>query len=174
MKRLVALAVMLATAFSLHAEDTKFAVSAFSFTLPGGWKKAEPSSPMRKAQLEVPGKDGAKSAEVVFFFFGGGQGGDVQANVTRWLGQFSGGKDVQKVEAEEFDGVKVTLVSTEGTMKASPISGVPNDQPDFALLGAILEHSDGPVFVKMTGPAELVKQSRENFVALVKSGTAKK
>jgi hypothetical protein len=166
-------ALALLAAATLHAADP-VAVSAFKFTLPDGWKSVEPKSSMRKAQLSVPGKDGAKPAEVVFFFFGDGQGGDVQSNVQRWFGQFAGGKDKQKSETHEWSGVKVTIVSTEGTMKASPISGVPEDQADFALLGAILEHADGPVFVKMTGPAGLVNESREKFTALVKSATEKK
>jgi hypothetical protein len=175
MKRLAALACSLFFAATLFAQDAaKFEVSAFKFALPEGWKKAEPKSPMRKAQLEVPGKDGGKSAEVVFFFFGGGQGGDVKSNVSRWYSQFTGGADVQKSETQDWNGVKVTIVSTEGTMKASPISGVNADQPDFALLGAILEHADGPVFVKMTGPTALVKESKEKFLALVKSATEKK
>ena len=175
MKRLSIFACSLAVAFSIYAEDAAtFAVSAFHFTRPSGWKQVEPSSPMRKAQLQVPGKDGGKPADVTFFFFGTGQGGDVQANVQRWLGQVNGGADTQKVEPQEFNGVKVTLVSTEGTLKASPMGGVPEDAPNSALLGAILEHEDGAVFIKMTGPAELVKGNREQFVSLVKSATEKK
>jgi hypothetical protein len=174
MKRLALLAFSLASLVSLHAEQVKFTVSAFSFTAPDGWKQVEPKSAMRKAQLEVPGAEGGKTAEVTFFFFGGGQGGDVKANVQRWVGQFSGGSDVQKVEEQDMNGVKVTLVSTEGTMKASPFAGIPEDMPGSALQGAILEHADGPVFIKMTGPADLVKASKEKFLSLVKSATEKK
>lgn len=175
MKRLALLACSLFLSASLFAEEAaQFEVSAFKFTRPEGWKQAQPRSAMRKAQIEVPGKDGGKPAEIVFFFFGDGQGGDVQSNVARWFGQFNGGADVQKSETADWNGTKVTIVSTEGTMKASPISGVPEDQAGFALLGAILEHADGPVFVKMTGPADLVKGSKEKFTALVKSATVKK
>lgn len=174
MKRFALLACSLFFTVSTFAADAaKFAVSEFTFTRPEGWKQTEPRSAMRKAQIEVPGKDGGKPAEIVFFYFGGGQGGDVQSNVSRWFGQFNGSADVQKSETQDWGGVKVTIVSTEGTMKASPISGVNEDQADFALLGAILEHSEGPVFVKMTGPAALVKESREKFTALVKSATEK-
>ena len=174
MKRLALLALAFTSLVSLHAEQANFTVSAFNFTAPDGWKKVEPKSAMRKAQLEVPGADGGKSAEVTFFFFGGGQGGDVKANVQRWVGQFSGGADVQKVEEQDINGTKVTFVSTEGTMKASPFAGIPEDMPDAALQGAILEHGEGPVFIKMTGPAALVKASKEKFLALVKSATEKK
>jgi hypothetical protein len=174
MKRFFLLALSLVSLVSLHAEPARFTVSEFTFRTPEGWKQVEPKSAMRKAQLEVPGKDGGKPADITFFFFGGGQGGDVTANVQRWMAQFSGGKDVQKVEEQDMNGTKVTFVSTEGTMKASPFAGIPEDMPDAALQGAILEHSEGPVFIKMTGPAALVKGSKEKFLQMVKSATEKK
>jgi hypothetical protein len=157
------------------ADDTaKFTVGAFAFTRPEGWKSIEPASPMRKAQLQVPGKDGGKPADITFFFFGEGNGGGVEPNVQRWLSQIAGKPDANKVEPQDFNGVKVTLVSAEGTLKAAPMSGIADELPDAALLGAILEHPDGAVFVKMTGPAALVKASRDQFLALVKSATEKK
>jgi hypothetical protein len=174
MKRLALLTLSLLAMVSLQAEEAKFTVSAFTFTKPAAWKQVEPKSAMRKAQLEVPGVNGGKPGDVTFFFFGNGQGGDVQANVSRWLGQLSGGKEVQKVEPQEMNGTKVTIVSTEGTMKASPFAGIPEDVPNAALLGAILEHEEGPVFIKMTGPADVVKGARETFMTLVKSATEKK
>ena len=129
---------------------------------------------MRKAQLQIPGKDGGKPADITFFFFGEGNGGGVEPNVQRWIGQLAGKPDASKVETQNFNGVKVTLVTTEGTLKTNPMSGIAEEIPDAALLGAILEHTEGAVFVKMTGPAALVKGSREKFLGLVKSATEKK
>jgi len=174
MKSLAALfcALFLASAPAEDAE--KFTVGAFAFTRPTDWKSIEPTSPMRKAQLQVPGKDGGKPADITFFFFGEGNGGGVEPNVQRWLEQIAGKPDSNKVEPQEFNGVKVTLVSAEGTLKAAPMAGITDELRDAALLGAILEHTDGAVFVKMTGPATLVKASREKFLALVKSATEKK
>jgi len=175
MRNLAFVLFSLAAACTLVAEDpVKFTVGDCEFTRPADWTWVQPTSLMRKAQLEIAGKEGGKPADVTFFFFGSGQGGGVQANVQRWLGQFTGKPDANKVEPQEFNGVKVTLVSAEGTMKASPFGAPTEDQPDSALLGAILEQPDGGVFVKMTGPAALVKESREKFIAMVKAATAKK
>ena len=174
MKLLAALscAFFFATAF---AEDAaKFTVGAYEFSRPAEWKSVQPTSPMRKAQLKVPNKDGVKDADVTFFFFGEQNGGGVEPNVQRWFGQFTGKPEANKVEEQEFNGVKVTIVTTEGTLKASPMSGITVELPHAALLGAIIEHPEGAVFVKMTGPADLVKASREQFLALVKSATGKK
>jgi len=174
MKPLAALAcaLFLATAF---AEDAaKFTVGAYEFSPPADWKSVQPTSPMRKAQLKIRNKDAGRDADVTFFFFGEGNGGGVEPNVQRWFGQFDGKPEANKVEEQEFNGVKVTLVTTEGTLKASPMAGITDELPHAALLGAIIEHPDGAVFVKMTGPDALVKASREQFLALVKSATAKK
>jgi hypothetical protein len=174
MKSLTALCCALFLA-AAHAEDAgKFTVGAFNFSRPADWKSVQPSSPMRKAQLQIPGKDGGKPADITFFFFGEGNGGGVEPNVQRWLGQIAGKADANKVEKQDFSGVKVTLVSAEGTLKAAPMAGIAEELPNAALLGAILEHGEGAVFVKMTGPAALVKESREKFLALVKSATEKK
>jgi len=164
--------LLIATAF---AEDpAKFTVGAYEFSRPADWKWIQPGSAMRKAQLQVPGKDGGRPADITFFFFGESNGGGVEPNVQRWLGQVAGKPEANKVENEVFDGVKVTLVSTEGTLKASPMAGIAEEQPGAALLGAIVEHPEGAVFIKMTGPAALVKASREKFLSLVKSATGKK
>src|SRR6266446_3803867 len=60
-----------ATSAEQPAEPVK--VGAFTFTVPDGWKKVTPSSPMRKAQLDIA--QGSDKAEVTFFQFGAGQGG---------------------------------------------------------------------------------------------------
>ncbi|MEO6788285.1 MAG: hypothetical protein ABI318_19350 [Chthoniobacteraceae bacterium] len=174
MKFLAAFFCSLIIATALADDPSKFTVGAFEFTRPADWKWVQPVSTMRKAQLQVPGKDGGKPADITFFFFGESNGGGVEPNVQRWLGQFTAKPEASKVGHEVFDGVKVTLVSTEGTLKAIPMAGIAEEQPNAALLGAIVEHPEGAVFIKMTGPAALVKDSREKFLALVKSATGKK
>ena len=57
------------------------------FTVPQGWIDQKPSSSMRKAQFELPGEAGP--AELVVYYFGLGGAGGREANVQRWLGQFS-------------------------------------------------------------------------------------
>ena len=66
----------LALACGLSAAE-KVSVTGYGFSPPDGWKSSPPSSSMRKAQFT------AGDAEVVFFYFGPGGGGGVQANVDR-------------------------------------------------------------------------------------------
>lgn len=164
---------LIATA-TVRAEDpTSFEVGAFKFNRPSDWQWVPVSSPMRKAQLSVPGKDGAKPAEITFFHFGPSAGG-VEANTKRWLGQFQSKDGAEKVETKDIGTTKVTFVSTEGTYSSGMPGGPTTPMEGFALLGAILDHTDGPVFVKMTGPASVVQEARAKFTDFVSAAATAK
>ncbi|PZR70976.1 MAG: hypothetical protein DLM73_16665 [Chthoniobacterales bacterium] len=140
-------------------------IGAFTFTVPDAWKAATPSSPMRKAQLEV-GPDGAK-AEVTFFQFGTGQGGTAADNVARWYAQFPGSEQNRITENVQVGSVKITFVMTDGTFSSGMPGGPTTPMPGYALCGAILENADGNVFIKMTGPIATVKASTDAFKKMV-------
>lgn len=173
MKRLALLAISLTTAATLFAEDPmKFPVGAFEFQRPATWAWVPVSSPMRKAQLKVPGTTADSSADITFFHFGPGGGGGTQANIQRWLGQFQAAEGASKIEPQEIAGAKVTLVSTEGTYSSGMPGGPTTPLTGQALLGAIIESTEGDVFVKMTGPAALVKDSRKPFLDFLATAIA--
>lgn len=164
----------LLSALTLRAEDpATFDVAGLTFTRPAEWKWVEVSSPMRKAQLKVPLANSEKAADIIFFHFGPGQGGDAQANAQRWLGQFKSAEGASKIEPLDVRGTKVTLVSTEGTFSSGMPGGPAAPLENQALLGAIVEGAQGNVFVKMTGPAELVKSSRERFLTFITTALPK-
>ncbi len=168
MKRHALLALSLFCAATLRAEDpAAFPVGGLTFKRPAEWTWVPVSSPMRKAQLKVPGAKPDEAAEITFFHFGAGGGGDVASNAQRWVKQFQGPEDAAKVEEQTIGGVKVTLVTTEGTYSSGMPGGPQTQMANFALLGAIIENSEGNVFVKMTGPATLVKGAREKFLAFL-------
>ena len=148
-----------------------FKVSEFTFTAPAKWEKVETASPMRKAQFKVNDAEKKNSAEVVFFHFGPGDGGGVQANVDRWFSQFEGPKEKIGAKSEEktINKHKVTFVRAEGTYMSGMPGGARTAQPGSALRGAIMESDQGAVFVKMTGPAALVKSAEDDFRRMIES-----
>jgi hypothetical protein len=174
-RALLALCLLATIVRTSAAEDpAAFDVGPLKFQRPPEWKWVPVSSPMRKAQLSIPGTDPAKPAELTFFHFGQGQGGDVQANAQRWLQQFKSKEGAQKIEPLETGGAKVTLVSTEGTF-AGGMPGQPSKpMDDYALLGAIIESDSGAVFAKMTGPSATVKAARGKFIDFIKAAAATK
>lgn len=173
--KLLSIAVGLLFTASVYAEDpATFSVGAFAFERPASWEWVPVNSPMRKAQLKVPGKEGSAAAEITFFHFGTGQGGDVQSNAQRWLRQFQSKEGAGKIDWQEMNGTRVAIVTTEGTFQSGMPGGPTTPLPDQALVGAILVNDQGNVFVKMTGPAEVVKAAQPQFMEFLKSATAKK
>ena len=156
------LGFLLAITSAQSAES--FKVGVFSFVVPEGWTKVQPSSPMRNAQLEVA--QGPAKAEVTFFHFGGGSG-TAKDNVARWFGQFAGSEDKQKTEAVEAGKAKITFASTQGTFASGMPGAATTPLSGYALLGAIIENPDGDVYVKMTGPEALVGSATEAFRRMV-------
>lgn len=164
--------VLSASALSASAQaPASFPVGALKFQRPADWEWIPVQSSMRKAQLSVPGEEAGKAAEVTFFHFGPSGGGDVESNVQRWLRQFQSTPGAEKVESKEIGGRKVTLVSTEGTFSSGMPGGPQTPMTDYALLGAILENSQGNVFVKMTGPKKTVLTAKSRFLEFLSTAS---
>ena len=124
----------------------------------------------------VPGdKEGGQCA---VYYFGPGQGGTIDANVTRWMGQMrhpSGGsvEDVTTRKDTIVDGISVTRLDIQGTFlySPSPMSPQKTPKPDYRMLAAIVGAPGGPVFFKLTAPAKTAAQAKTHLDALVASVT---
>lgn len=129
---------------------------------------------MRKASYEVPRAAGdTEDGELAVFYFGPGQGGTIDANVDRWLKQFSGvsEKDVKRAD-REANGLRQHTVEIEhGTFDAGQMGmgGPKGVKKDYALEGAIVETAGGAYFFKMTGPSRTVLSARASFFQLLDS-----
>ena len=164
---------------SLRASDTtSFEAGGFSFAVPPAWRAVPPASPMRKAELLVPGPDGTGdkgAATVTVFHFGPGEGGGVQQNVDRWFSQFGGDRDkIGAATARETIGnVPVTFARARGTFQSGMPGGPTTPLENQALLGAILESPGGDVYVKMTGPLPTVENAEPAFVRMIRGACEK-
>ncbi|MBI2927286.1 MAG: hypothetical protein HYY24_16450 [Verrucomicrobia bacterium] len=161
----------LASVLAADAPAT-FKVSEFTFTRPAAWEWVETAGVMRKAQLKVTDAKTKETGEVIFFFFGAGQGGGVLANVDRWLGMFQEPRDELNAKTDKATvGTRtVTYVEAEGTYLSGPPGGAKAPMPNHVLLGAIVENDAGNVFVRLTGPKALAKASKAEFRKMVESG----
>lgn len=174
-RRFLLLLAVLALPIVLRAADpVTFTVGAFTFKRPAAWTwTALPPSSMRKAQLRIvdPANPTGPGAEVAFFHFGAGQGGGVDQNISRWVGQFDKPETVNPVlEKAEIKGTKVTRIRVDSGTFSSGMPGAPTaPMTNYGLYGAILESPQGDVFIKMTGPAALVKAAAADFEGLIQS-----
>lgn len=149
-------------------EPAQFTAGKFTFVRPADWKWVVPSSPMRKAHLQVPGAEG--TTDVLFFHFGPGQGGTLDANVERWMRQFSPGTGEPKpvVKKSTAEGTPVTYVFAEGVFQSGMPGGPTTPMENYALRGAILQDPEGgDVYVKMTGPKATVEKAEAEFQKMV-------
>lgn len=137
---------------------------------PGKWKDQGPRS-MRVATYSIPKSFGdSDDAECAVFYFGQGQGGGVDENIARWVGQFENASQPERANTTvgEF---KVHRVTVNGSFlaPAGPMMQSSGTKPKWRLLGAIIEGPQGSVFFKLTGPEKTVKGAEKDFEALLAS-----
>ncbi len=140
-----------------------------SWSSPARWV-AQGQRAMRAATYRVPPAAGdSEGGECAVFFFGRGQGGDVDANVKRWIGQFEQAGS-PKTGRRTLNGMQVTTIDVSGTYAGSggPMGGgTPEKKPGYRLLGAIVQAPDGAVFFKFTGPEKTVAAAQSEFEAML-------
>jgi hypothetical protein len=123
---------------------------------------------MRAATYFAPAEKGP--AEISVFFFGAGQGGEREANITRWVDQFTGVTEggIKRSEAEA-NGLKRFSVSIAHGNFSSGMPGQNGVQSDWGMEGAIVETPTGSYYFKMVGPAESVKAQSPAFLQFLES-----
>jgi hypothetical protein len=124
---------------------------------------------MRAATYIIPAAEGdSEPAECpVFVNLGGG----VEANITRWIGQFEKTDGDPKRKTETINEMPVTTIDVGGAYKGGgPMIGQPSMlKPGYRLLGAIVEGPEGDIFFKLTGPAKTVAAAENEFNEMLKS-----
>ena len=140
----------------------------FQWKKPGRWIEQLVEG-MRLATYVVPAsKPGAEDATCAVYHFGPGQGGGVEANLERWIGEFSAAAKPSR-RLETVNGMQVARVEMSGVYAAHGGTDGGGEKSDWALLGAIVEGPNGELFFKLTGPASTVAASTKEFDALLRS-----
>ena len=153
------------------------AAAALKFDAPAGWVSKTPSSSMRLADFTLPkvASDPEDGTLTVYYF--GNQGGSVQANIDRWIGQLAqpdgrASKDVAKTTTlDSKSGLKITLLDVSGTYVAEVAPGSTEhfNKPGFRQLAAVVDTPNGPHFVKVVGPAATVAKWEGSVMSFLKS-----
>jgi hypothetical protein len=136
---------------------------------PRTWQVRPTASSMRLVQFEILDK---KPAEVIVFYFGAGQGGGAQANIARWVSQFSpvNGKPVQPTvkNMTTSGGFGVTWVEIQGDyargVGVGPIGDYKSDQ---MLIAVISQTPRGNLYIQFHGDRKTVLEHRDEFTQFV-------
>lgn len=147
------------------ARENPFA-GLFDYDVPTGWLEREPSG-MRIVDLVPQGEPTASVTVIVL----AGAGGGIEANVNRWRSQVglppATDAELNAMPQALLLGQPAYLVDLAGRFTGMGDA----DVPDARLLGVMLnvptgdQGVDGPlgIFVKFTGPRELVDAEQEAF-----------
>jgi hypothetical protein len=140
------------------------------WSIPKKWTE-QGQRQMRVATYTIPAAEGdAETGECAVYYFGNDQGGTVDQNIERWIGQFET-NGVPSRSRKDVNGMKVTLVQVAGAYlaPAGPMMQSSGKKENFRLLGAIVEGPEGLVFYKFTGPAKTLSAAEGEFNAMVES-----
>jgi hypothetical protein len=133
---------------------------------PPEWKRLA-SSGMRYASYEIPAAKGDKlGGELNVFILGG----DVDANIQRWVDEFSN-FDLKTVvrSSRKVNEMQQTIVEIPSG-RFSGGMGETKESDNYGLLGAIVVAPSGAeFFFKLTAPSKAVKAARKPFYKLLDS-----
>ena len=145
------------------------------FAASGTWKSVTPKSRMLEFELQIPkvGDDENNGRLTIM-----GAGGEIDANISRWKGQFtqpdgSDTSDKTKLAEKTIADQTVHLVDISGTYLESvgaPMSGKKIERDNYRMLAAIIEtDSNGKYFVKFYGPKATVDKNAKAFKKMIES-----
>ncbi len=156
-----------------HAAAAPNTVAGVTWDTPAGWASGG-EKPMRIATYLIDATD--PKAECAVFYFGSGQGGDVDANIMRWIRQVAQ-PDGSDSQAKAKNGTvtsaccEIRTIEVEGTylFSSGPMMQVQEERPGYILIGGIVPAPEGNVFFKLSGPVAKAEQWRASFTELLKS-----
>ncbi len=139
-------------------------LSPYKWQVPEGWSEAPPTA-MRIGNFKLAS---SPETECYLTLLKGAAGG-VDANINRWRRQMG----QPELKAEEIAALpKVdTLGQTAPLVEITgSFTGMAGQQfPDYTLMGIVAVLTDQTLFVKMTGPAAVVKAEKDHFLSFCKS-----
>lgn len=145
--------------FGMTMRPAAAPTAQFEWTTPEGWTEETPNA-NRIINLRPAGDPKAEC----FVTLLGQSGGGVAANVNRWRGQMglepTDEAAIAALPKKPLLGGEAVFVELEGNYRGM---GGDQDNPDFKMVGLILDTGGSSVFVKMTGPKALIDQELPKF-----------
>ena len=144
--------------------ETMIAAAELEWDAPEGWEQG-PSSPMRLVTFRIPGVENAEC----YLSSLRGAGGGVEANLNRWRQQVG----QPPMTPDEFAALpRIAVLGQEAPLLRveGDFTGVDNvTHTGQMVLGVVVPAGEDTVFVKMTGPASVVSEEAEKFIAFCES-----
>lgn len=141
---------------SPDASGTRLETQGVAFDIPATWIQQQASNSMRAAQYSVPAPAESGLADGEFVVFRG-IGGSAADNLSRWETQMSD-LAVPRLRATRSNPpLTVESLVQFGTYNAGTAMSDTGPIPDWGFAGAVISGGpQGPVFLRLTGPKQVV------------------
>ncbi|MCP4787616.1 MAG: hypothetical protein GY903_12895 [Fuerstiella sp.] len=150
-----------------EGRTTEVKLKDLTLKIPSTWELKPSSSRMRLATYAIPAAKGdSESGELTIFNFAGG-GGDVGANISRWVEQFGGEGRTSKVTKGKTGDNDYYFANIAGTYEkpvGPPFQRKTESSPGYRMAGVILVlQGKGVYYLKLAGPDATIKAQAEAF-----------
>ncbi len=157
----------------------KLSLTGLTMTPPATWVRESVSagSLAPKAAFSLPQVEGDPHkcmVRITHYPNMKGMPGIDDLNINRWLRQVTKAdgspytRDQAKIEVSEFGHVRLTILDLSGTVSAG-MGPAASKLPDHRMIAAILDHPQGPHFVKIVGGLPTMKKWRDAILTFLKS-----
>lgn len=149
---------------SINMDGQVLALADFKLSLPESWVKEIPSNQMRIAQYGIKGNLDYK---VVVSYFGQ-MDSQVDANIERWKRQFSELESSVNLKTQHAN---ISVVKMTGIYKFKPFPMAQQfeERTNYGMLSAIIPSAEGPYFIKLVAPTDIVETEVASFLQVLDS-----
>lgn len=155
---------------------TEASIAGIAFFPPAEWTDLGPTDMRQGNYYYGPVGDDADSAVMAVFYFGPSQGGSIQDNLERWIGQMKmsdGGDPHNEAKMTEImaGDIKVHLLKVPGiyTAAGGMMSQGSSEKEGYLMVAAVVEAPEGNVFFKLTGPEKTASEMGAGMVQVLKA-----
>ncbi|MBD3257136.1 hypothetical protein GF377_01790 [candidate division GN15 bacterium] len=162
-------------AASMELDGDAVTLAGVTFTPPSEWRDLGASG-MRKADYTFGPVGGDNdSASLAVYYFGPDNGGGIDANIDRWIGQMTmpdGGDPSEAATRKTYEvgGMTAHHVELSGIYNVSSgpmMSGATTPKDGYLMSAVVLEAPEGNVFFKLTGPETSARGMRKGFMSML-------
>lgn len=155
---------------------SKLALTGLTMSIPAGWIQdtVKPGPMAAKAVFKLSGVEGDPTGGFVrITHFPGMKGMDKQ-NIDRWISQVRrpngqpSTRENGKLTVTDQGAVRLTVVDITGSVNTS-MGAQTEGQPNHRLIAAIVDHPQGPHFVKASGGVACMKKWEASILAFLAS-----
>lgn len=137
----------------------------FTYDIPAGWNPA-PASQFRDPNFTY----GPNNELECYVSVLQGQGGGMLVNANRWRSQLGQPpyteEEFARLPRATILGQEAVIVEFTGDFLGM---GAAEPKPGYRLVGALLEAPMAAIFIKMTGPDQMVQEQKDNFALFAQS-----